>query len=84
MKKQLPVIASICTGVLLFLSFPPLGFSFCGWMALIPLMFASAMIALVYKGNFLTGYNTGWKKICWVLLVINLFFFCTYSKYDSE
>ncbi len=42
MKKQLPIIASICTGVLLFLSFPPLGFSFCGWIALIPLMFACA------------------------------------------
>ena len=42
MKKLLPIIASICAGVLLFLSFPPLEISFCGWITLIPLMFACA------------------------------------------
>ncbi|NOU35936.1 MAG: apolipoprotein N-acyltransferase [Kiritimatiellaceae bacterium] len=42
MKKLFSIIASICTGGLLFLSFPPFGFSFCGWLALIPLIFACA------------------------------------------
>jgi len=41
-KKQLSIIASICTGLLLFLSFPPFEISFCGWFALIPLIFACA------------------------------------------
>lgn len=42
MKKLFSIIASISTGVLLFLSFPPFGISFCGWLALIPLIFACA------------------------------------------
>ncbi len=41
-KKQLSIIASFCTGLLLFLSFPPFQISFCGWFALIPLIFACA------------------------------------------
>ncbi len=42
MKKLFPIIASICTGVLLFLSFPPFEFSFCGWFALVPLIIVCA------------------------------------------
>jgi len=41
-KKYLSITASLCTGILLFLSFPPFGFSFCGWIALIPLILACA------------------------------------------
>jgi len=41
-KKYLPIIASIFSGILLFLSFPPFGISFCGWLALIPLILACA------------------------------------------
>ncbi len=45
MKKHLSILASVCTGLLLFLSFPPFGISFCGWVALIPLFFACAETA---------------------------------------
>lgn len=41
-KKTLPVLASVFSGILLFLSFPPFGISFCGWFALVPLMLACA------------------------------------------
>jgi apolipoprotein N-acyltransferase len=41
-KKTLPFLASIASGVLLFLSFPPVGYAFAGWVALIPLIFACA------------------------------------------
>jgi len=41
-KKQLPIIGSICAGILLFLSFPPFEIPFCGWIALIPLLAACA------------------------------------------
>lgn len=42
MKKTLPILASVFSGILLFLSFPPFGISFCGWFALVPLMLACA------------------------------------------
>jgi apolipoprotein N-acyltransferase len=41
-KKTAPILASVLTGILLFLSFPPFGVSFCGWIALVPLMLACA------------------------------------------
>jgi len=41
-KKSLPILASVFSGILLFLSFPPFGISFCGWFALVPLMLVCA------------------------------------------
>ena len=41
-QKVLPFVAAVLSGVLLFLSFPPFSLSFCGWIALIPLMLACA------------------------------------------
>lgn len=42
MKKALPFFASVLSGILLFLSFPPAGIHSCGWFALVPLMLACA------------------------------------------
>jgi apolipoprotein N-acyltransferase len=39
-KKTVSIGASAFSGILLFLSLPPFGLSFCGWIALIPLMLA--------------------------------------------
>jgi apolipoprotein N-acyltransferase len=41
-KKIFPILGSVCAGVLLFLSFPPFEIPFCGWIALVPLIFACA------------------------------------------
>lgn len=41
-KKPLSIIASIFSGILLFLSFPPFEIPLCGWLALVPLIFACA------------------------------------------
>lgn len=57
MKKIIPVIASVCSGLLLFLSFPPFEIPVCGWFALIPLMLACAGAA-PRRAAFL-GWLTG-------------------------
>jgi apolipoprotein N-acyltransferase len=41
-KKTVPILASIFSGILLFLSFAPFSITLCGWFALIPLMLACA------------------------------------------
>ena len=45
MKKYLPIAASVLSGVLLFLSFPPHGIGVFGWVALVPLMLACSNAA---------------------------------------
>lgn len=39
MKKFSPIVAAVLSGILMFLSFPPFGIGFLGWIALIPLIF---------------------------------------------
>jgi apolipoprotein N-acyltransferase len=39
-KTKLPFIASVATGILLFVSFPPFNLFLAGWFALVPLMLA--------------------------------------------
>lgn len=39
-KKMFSILAPVCTGLLLFLSFPPFEIPFCGWIALVPLILA--------------------------------------------
>ncbi len=57
MKKPLSLIASVFSGILLFLSFPPVGASFCGWIALAPLILVCANSA-PRRAAFL-GWLTG-------------------------
>jgi len=82
-KKHLSIIASILTGILLFLSFPPFGISFCGWIALIPLMLACAGAA-PRRAAFL-GWLSGavffasslyWLRHVSLLGEIGLSFYC--------
>ncbi len=42
MKKTLPTLAAVFSGILFFLSFPPFSVSFCGWIAPVPLILACA------------------------------------------
>lgn len=83
MKKALPILASIFSGILLFLSFPPFGISFCGWLALVPLMLAGA-VASPRRAAFL-GWLAGavfflgslyWLRHVTWLGTIALAFYC--------
>jgi apolipoprotein N-acyltransferase len=82
-KKRLPILASIFSGILLFLSFPPFGISFCGWFALVPLMLACAGTA-PRRAAFL-GWLSGavfflstlyWLRHVSILGEIGLSFYC--------
>ncbi len=42
MKKHLPIVSAVLSGILMFLSFPPFEIAFLGWVALIPLVIACA------------------------------------------
>lgn len=73
----------MCSGVLLFLSFPPIGISFCGWFALVPLMLACA--AAAPRRAALLGWLTGvvfflstlyWLRHVTVLGGIGLSLYC--------
>ena len=82
-KKHFPIIGSICAGVLLFLSFPPFDFSFCGWIALIPLLLACAGAAprrAVFLG-WLSGTLFFLSSLYWLrhvtwLGTVGLAFYC--------
>jgi apolipoprotein N-acyltransferase len=82
-KKLLPILASVFSGILLFLSFPPFEISFCGWFALVPLMLACAGAA-PRRAAFL-GWLSGaifflstlyWLRHVSILGEIGLSFYC--------
>ncbi len=82
-KKYLSIPASFCTGILLFLSFPPFGFSFCGWIALIPLILAcagaaprrAAFLGWLAGAIFFLGSLYWLRHVTW-LGAIGLAFYC--------
>jgi apolipoprotein N-acyltransferase len=83
MQKSVPVTAAILSGVLLFLSFPPFEISFCGWIALVPLILACAGAAP--RRAAFTGWLAGtvfflsslyWLRHVTWLGTIGLAFYC--------
>lgn len=83
MKKIVPIVASIFSGILLFLSFAPFAISLCGWLALIPLILACAGAAprrAAFLG-WLAGAVFFLSSLCWLrhvswLGTIGLAFYC--------
>ncbi|MCC7299821.1 MAG: apolipoprotein N-acyltransferase [Verrucomicrobia bacterium] len=83
MKKIFPIGLSMFSGVLLALSFPPLGLSFCGWLALVPLIIAcagaaprrAAFLGWLAGAVFFLGSLYWLRHVSW-LGAIGLAFYC--------
>jgi apolipoprotein N-acyltransferase len=53
-------LAAIASGVLLLLSFPKFDWSFCAWIALVPLLLALRIEGQTLRKAFALGFVTGW------------------------
>ncbi|MCK9424276.1 MAG: hypothetical protein M0Q38_16945 [Bacteroidales bacterium] len=80
-KVSIPFLRYFLGVILLFMLFD--GAALAGLTAsrfsriIIPLLYASTMIGLVYTGNFLNHKKIAFKNIYWGLLTIIIFFICT-------
>lgn len=83
LKKQVPVLASVLSGIFLFLSFAPFEMGFFGWLALVPLWLAcnrasprrAAFLGWLSGAVFFL-FSLGWiHHVTW-LGMIALAFYC--------